>query len=56
MEALKGFSAEEIMAMLMAAGGATAAGGALGKTGKSRGAGEMKEIRAELAEMREGRA
>lgn len=45
MEGLKGLSTEEIMAMLAAAGVAAAGGGALGKTGKSRGHAEIEKLK-----------
>ncbi len=48
MDALKGLTPEEIMALLAAAVSAAAAGGALGKTGKSRGAAEMEKIKERL--------
>lgn len=54
MESLKGLSTEEILGLLAAAGAATGAGGALAKTGKSRGAGEIDALRRELAKV-EGR-
>ena len=48
MEALKGFSTDELMAMLLAASGAAAAGGALGKTGRSRAQSQIDAIHARL--------
>lgn len=48
MDALKGYSTQELMALLLAAGGATAAGGALGKTGRSRAQPQIDSINARL--------
>lgn len=48
MDTLKGLTPEEIMALLAAAVSAAAAGGALGKTGKSRGSAEMEKIKERL--------
>lgn len=52
MEGLKGMSTEQILAMLAAAGGATMAGGALGKTGKSRGQADIDALKDELSELK----
>ncbi len=45
MAGLTGISVEEILALLVAAGSAAAAGGALGKTGKSRGHVEIEKLK-----------
>ena len=48
MDAMKGLSTQEIMALLAAALSAAAAGGALGKTGKSRGSIEIEKLKEKL--------
>ncbi len=48
MDAMRGLSTEEIMALLATAISAAAAGGALGKTGKSRGTVEIEKIKDKL--------
>ena len=50
---LSGMSTDDIMALIIAAGGATFAGGALGKTGKSRGQVDIERLREQIEEMKE---
>ena len=52
MESLKGLSTEEILGLLAAAGVATGAGGALAKTGKSRGSAEIENLRKDILELK----
>jgi len=45
---LRGLTTEDVLALIFAAGGATLAGGALGKTGKSRAQAEIDALRIEI--------
>ena len=54
MAALKDMTPEQIMALLLSAGGAAVAGGALGKTGKSRGQADLDDLKEKLSELKGG--